>query len=173
MKLALLKGLLPGLVVSLVFATWLFFRTEQFREGLVFSSLMGVSSFAAHSVVAVVSVVIICNTRATNTGAALRISIALCTAVATALFCLVVYAWARSLATDAGATRLPVSAEEVRFLSATDYRVATIALWCGVFGSLASSTFTSGQVRRDLAWFLGGVLSLVALAAVLVTVMTS
>lgn len=166
MKPAVLKSLLVGLVVSLAFAAWLLFRTGQVQHAIIFSSTIGVSSFAAHSVAGVISVMLICATRATKTGAVLRISIALPMALVAALLWVWAYSWARSFTTDAGLSRLPQSVEEIRFLSATDYRVASLSPYAGILGSLISSTLAFAHVKRDVVCFLGVILSLVALVVV-------
>jgi hypothetical protein len=172
-KPAVLKSLLVGLVVSLAFAAWLLFRTKQVQHGIIFSSMIGVSSFAAHSIAGVISVMLIGATGATKTGAVLRISIALPMTIVAALLWVWAYSWARSFTTDAGVSRLPQSVEEVRFLSATDYRVASLSLYVGILGSLISSTLAFAHIRRDVAWFLGVILSLVALVVVVIAMVAS
>lgn len=173
MKPAVLTSLFVGLVVSLAFAVSLLFRTKQVQVGIVFSSMIGVSSFVAHSVAGVISVMLIGATRPTKTGAVLRISIALPMTIVAALLWVWAYSWARSLTTDAGVSRLPQSVEEVRFLSATDYRVAYLSLYVGILGSLISSTFAFAHVKRDAAWCLGMILSMVALIVVVIAMAAS
>lgn len=173
MKPAVLKSLLVGVVVSIAFAVWLLFRTKQFQHGITFSSIIGVSSFAAHSVAGVISVMLICTTRATKTGAVLRMSIALPMTVVAALLWLWAYSWARSFTTDAGISRIPESVEDVGFLTATGYRVASLSLYVGILGSLISSTLAFAHVRRDVAWFLGVILSLGAFVVVLIAIVAS
>ena len=166
MKPAVLKSLLAGLIVSMAFAAWAFFRLRWFQHGITVSLAIGASSFVVHSVVCTISVMLVCKTSATKTGALLRMLIALPMALAAGMLSILAYSWARSFGIDGGAGMLPQNVEEARFLNATDSRVAILSLYVGILGSLASSALAFAQVKRDLVWLLGVMLSVVALIVV-------
>ena len=173
MKHAVLKSLFVGFIVSLAFAAWSLFRLRELQHGIAFSSVIGVASFAVHGIAGVISVMLICMTRATKAGAVMRISIALPMALVAAILWLCAFLWARSFGTDAGVEMLPRSLEEVRFLGATDSRVASLSMYMGILGSLLSSTLAFAHVKRDVAWFVGVILSLVVFIAVVVVIVAS
>ena len=173
MRHAVLRSLLAGLIVSIAFAAWAFFRLRWFQHGITVSLAIGASSFAVQSVVCMISLMLICGTSATNTGALLRMLIALPVAFTAGILSIWACSWALSFGIDGGVGMLPQNAEEARFLNATDPRVAILSLYVGVLGSLASSTLAFAHVKRDLVWLLGVILSVVALMLVVLAMVVS
>jgi hypothetical protein len=166
MKRLLGSSLLIGFFASLALTVWLLFRLHEYRNGSIFSLEVGLTSLIAHFTVAAASSFFIQKTSATLSGGILRIAVAALAALLAAFVWVTAYSWARSLASDAIMLQaIPKSLDEARFLTASDYRVATICAYCGVFASFASSSIASLNVRRDAAFFAIAALAAFALVA--------